>query len=186
MAELAVLVHPDARLRERSAPVTCFDTELERFVADLTATLYAGPGGVGIAAPQVGRLDRIVILDCSRSRRPCVNHGLLVLVNPVITERQGQILGREGCMSVPEYTGNVLRAAAIEFDCQDLQGRPQHYSCTGFEARCVQHELDHLDGMLFIDRVVSRRSDLFLRQPAAAPQPAAEPEFTAIRREARR
>lgn len=162
MALLPVLVHPDPRLREVAAEVRRFDEELRAFVADLDDTLRAGPAAVGIAAPQVGRLQRIVIVDASvRPKTP--NHGRLVLVNPRIAAREGSAVGREGCLSVPDYTGNVARAERIVLEAQDEYGAPHRYEMEGFEARLVQHELDHLDGTLFIDRLLSRR-DLFRRK----------------------
>jgi peptide deformylase len=87
-----------------------------------------------------------------------------VLVNPEITEWDGFEMGREGCLSVPDYTGNVIRATQIKLTAQDPHGNPLEYEMEGFEARALQHELDHLDGILFVDRVVSRRTDLFRRK----------------------
>lgn len=163
MAVLEILKYPDPRLKQLSQDVTCFDEPLRDFIRDLEETMRAGPGGVGIAAPQVGCLQRIVIVDVS-SKPKTPNHGHLVLVNPEITEWQGMKKGREGCMSVPDFTGNVIRADSIRLRAQDEQGEFHEYQMEGFEARAVQHELDHLDGLLFLDRLVSRRSDLFKRK----------------------
>ncbi len=164
MAILEILKVPDPRLKNPSEPVQVFDDELLGFIADLEETRQAGPGAVGIAAPQVGRLQRLVILDVSNTRKPVPNHGHMVLVNPEITHWEGYEMGREGCLSVPDYTGNVIRATHIELKAQDPTGEPLQYQMVGFEARALQHELDHLEGMLFIDRVVSRRTDLFRRK----------------------
>ncbi len=164
MAVLEILTYPDERLKQESSPVDQVDDELRAFIADLEETMDAGPGGVGIAAPQVGHFQRIVIVDCSKTRKPVPNHGRLFLINPEITEWQGMEVGREGCMSVPDYTGNVIRAEAVTLKALDLEGNEQEYHCEGFEARAVQHEMDHLDGMLFLDRLVSRRNDLFRRK----------------------
>jgi len=164
VAVLDILKVPDPRLKEVSAPVERFDDALRAFIADLEETRQAGPAAVGVAAPQVGRLQRIVIVDVSRMRRPVPNHGHLVLVNPEITHWEGFELGREGCLSVPDYTGNVIRAERIRLTAQDPQGAPLAFEMEGFEARAVQHEVDHLDGMLFLDRLVSRRTDLFRRK----------------------
>ena len=164
MALLEILTLPDERLKQESAVVTAFDDELRAFVADLEETRQAGPAAVGIAAPQVGRFQRIVIVDCSTTRKPVPNHGHLVLVNPEIVEWDGYEMGREGCLSVPDYTGNVIRATRITLKAQDPYGNPLEFAMEGFEARAVQHELDHLDGLLFVDRVVSRRTDLFRRK----------------------
>ncbi len=163
MALLEILTYPDPRLARPSLPVQEFDAELRRFVADLTETMYSGPGGVGIAAPQVDRLQRIVIVDV----RPKLGedcHGLMVLVNPELIAWEGMAVGREGCMSVPDFTGNVIRAERIQVQAQDAEGRDRVYECEGYEARAVQHEMDHLDGLLFLDRLVSRKTDLFRRK----------------------
>ena len=164
MAVLEILAIPDERLKQESQAVTVFDDELRAFIADLEETRQAGPAAVGIAAPQVNRHQRIVIVDCSTTRKPVPNHGHLILVNPEITEWDGYEMGREGCLSVPDYTGNVIRATRITLKAQDPHGNPLQFEMEGFEARAVQHELDHLDGLLFIDRVVSRRTDLFRRK----------------------
>lgn len=164
MAVLEILKIPDERLKQESQPVEQFDHELRAFIDDLEETRQAGPGAVGIAAPQVGHFQRIVIVDVSNMKKPVPNHGYMVLVNPEITEWDGFEMGREGCLSIPDYTGNVIRATHIKLKAQDPEGNPLEYEMEGFEARAVQHELDHLDGMLFIDRVVSRRTDLFQRK----------------------
>ena len=163
MALLEIIKYPDPRLKEVSQEVTDFDGELRDFIADLEQTMRAGPGGVGIAAPQVGRLQRIVIVDVS-SKPKIKQHGRLVLINPEILEWEGMAKGREGCMSVPDFTGNVIRAKNIRLRAQDEQGEFHEYDMEGFEARAVQHEIDHLDGLLFLDRLVSRRNDLFARK----------------------
>lgn len=163
MAVLDILHYPDPLLKEISETVENFDHELQQFVNDLEETMRAGPGGVGIAAPQVGRLQRIAIVDVS-AKPKTPNHGKLILINPEISEWQGMKKGREGCMSVPDFTGNVIRAEKIKLKSQDLNGDWHEYDMEGFEARAVQHEMDHLDGLLFLDRLVSRRSDLFKRK----------------------
>ena len=113
------------------------------------------PGCVGLAAPQIGELVRVAVVDCSEHPRAESPNGLMVLVNPRITASDGAELGREGCLSIPDLTGNVRRPTTIE-----VAGR----TCVGFEARCVLHELDHLDGVLFLDRVESLAYDLFVRK----------------------
>ena len=164
MEPLPILTIPDERLKQDSAPVTEFDDSLRDFVARLELTRQQGPAAVGIAAPQVGRFQRIAIVDCSNTRKPVSNHGNLVLINPEITHWDGYEVGREGCLSVPDYTGNVIRATQIRLRALDEHGEEKEYEMEGYEARAVQHEIDHLDGILFIDRVVSRRTDLFKRK----------------------
>ena len=163
MAVLDILIHPDERLRQVSSPVETFDDHLQQRIADLEDTRLAGPGAVGIAAPQVGWFERVVIVDVS-ARKKTRNHGYMVLVNPEITHWEGYAVGREGCLSVPDYTGNVIRAEKIHLTACDPRGEPVEFDMDGFEARAVQHEMDHLDGMLFLDRLVSRRQDLFRRK----------------------
>jgi peptide deformylase len=117
--------------------------------------MHSFPGCVGLAAPQIGELVRVAVVDCSEHPRAVDPNGLMVLVNPRITWSEGAELGREGCLSIPELTGNVRRATSLEIDRK---------LSVGFEARCIQHELDHLDGILFLDRVESLAHDLFVRK----------------------
>ena len=163
MAILDVLVYPDTRLRRVSSPVKSIDDDLSKFIFDLEETMRAGPPSVGIAAPQVGRFERIVIIDVS-SKPKIPNHGKLILINPKIISKQGSVIGREGCLSVPDYTGNVMRAEVVTLQALNLVGKTLDYEMEEFEARAIQHEIDHLDGLLFLDRLVSRRSSLFRRK----------------------
>ncbi len=168
MAILEILTYPDPRLKQVSMPVAAFDEGLRRFVVALEETMRAGPGGVGIAAPQVSRCERIVIVDVS-CKPKIKQHGRLILINPEITAWDGYAVGREGCMSVPDYTGNVIRAERIALTACDAEGVECSYEMEGYEARAVQHEIDHLDGLLFLDRLVSRRNDLFRRKTYLPP-----------------
>lgn len=160
---MKVLTVPDSRLKQISEPVEQFDTALQDFINDLEQTLRSSAGGVGIAAPQVAHFQRIVIVDVS-VKQNIKHHGRLILVNPEIVEWEGMQKGREGCMSVPDYTGNVIRAKKIKLHAYDEFGKLNHYECEGYEARAIQHEIDHLDGIVFLDRLVSRRADLFERK----------------------
>lgn len=163
MAVLDIIKYPDEVLKQISEPVESFDENLLAFLADLEETMRAGPGGVGIAAAQVGTFSRIAIVDVSA--KPKIKHnGCMILINPEIKTWDGMKIGREGCMSVPDYTGNVIRAEKITLQAYNAQGDLIDYECEGYEARAVQHELDHLDGLLFLDRLVSRRTDLFKRK----------------------
>jgi len=163
MAILDILRFPDHALKQVSEVVTDFGEEFQQFVADLDETRLNAPGCVGIAAPQVGRFQRVALVDVSANPKH-TNNGFMVLVNPEIIEWEGYKKGREGCLSVPDYTGNVMRATSIVIEAQDATGSMLRYECEGFEARAVQHEIDHLDGLLFLDRLVSRRNDLFERK----------------------
>lgn len=163
MAVQEILTYPRPELKLISETIRDFDSKLQQCVQDLEDTMKIGPGAVGIAAPQIGQAIRLVIVDVS-SKKKIKNHGHLVLVNPEITEWEGLVVGREGCLSVPDYTGNVVRAERIKLNAVDPFGEPLSFQMEGFEARAVQHELDHLDGLLFLDRLVSRRNDLFERK----------------------
>jgi peptide deformylase len=129
--------------------------EADRVAGDLIDTMRSFPGCVGLAAPQIGELVRVAVVDCSEHPRAVDPNGLMVLVNPRISWSEGAELAREGCLSIPELTGNVRRATSLE-----IGGKRS----VGFEARCIQHELDHLDGILFLDRVESLAHDLFVRK----------------------
>ncbi|MDQ6989706.1 MAG: peptide deformylase [Mariprofundaceae bacterium] len=155
-----LLIVPDARLRQKSLPVTQFDAKLNDFVQHLEAAMLDGMGGVGIAAPQLGLLQRIVMVDCSLGRHKNKNHGRLLMINPEIVTYDGEALGREGCLSVPEWVGTVPRARRITVRYQDLQGQFHEVVSKAFEARVMQHEIDHLDGILFIDRIISTKDML--------------------------
>ncbi len=163
MAVFDILVYPDPRLKEVSRQVNVIDESVMKLVSDLEDTIAAGPPSVGIAAPQIGRFERIAIVDVS-SKSNIPNHGKLILINPQIISKQGAVKGREGCLSVPDYTGNVIRPERITLQALDLMGKNKSYDMEGFEARAVLHEIDHLDGLLFLDRLVSRRDNLFRRK----------------------
>jgi len=160
MYELLTL--PDERLRQTSQPINHFDVKLEQLHQVLEQAMLDGQGGVGIAAPQLGIFKRMVIVDCSLGLHKNKNHGRLTMVNPKLIAQDGEALGREGCLSVPEWVGTVPRARRITVRYQDLQGKTHELSTKAFEARVIQHEIDHLDGILFIDKVVSTK-DLIRR-----------------------
>ena len=166
MTVLDIITYPDARLKQVADEVKMFDSGLLEFIQNLEETMVAGPGGVGIAATQVGVMQRIAIVDVSNypKIKKAKHHGHLILINPEIVDWQGMKKGREGCMSVPDFTGNVIRAENIILNALDENGKQREYEMEGFEARAVQHEIDHLDGLLFLDRLVSRRNDLFKRK----------------------
>jgi peptide deformylase len=166
MAVLDILIYPDERLRGISEEVVDFtDSKLQQYIDDLIDTMHVGPGCVGVAAPQTGNKIRLVLIDCSLARKPPENnHGQLVIINPVILNWSGMDVAREGCLSLPDYTGNVMRAVDVTVQFQDRHGKEHAITMTEFEARVIQHEMDHLDGKLFTDRIVSRKADLFRRK----------------------
>ena len=159
-----ILTYPDQRLKQLSESVETIDKELLDFIHQLEQARIAGPGAVGIASPQVDVFKRVVIVDVSGMTKPVDNHGHLSMINPEITQWEGMEMGREGCLSVPDFTGNVIRAEKIKLHYLDEAGLKHEIEASGFEARAIQHEIDHLDGLLFLDRLVSRRSDLFKRK----------------------
>ncbi|HKJ21604.1 MAG TPA: peptide deformylase [Gammaproteobacteria bacterium] len=163
MAILDVLTYPDERLKQTPGPVAEFDDALRRIVSDLQETMDSASHCVGLAATQLGIAARIALVDVSK-RPKIANHGRLVLINPEIKAWEGLAVGREGCLSVPDYTGNVIRAERIDIHWFDEHGEEHEARLEGFEARAVQHEVDHLNGLLFLDRLVSHRNDLFRRK----------------------
>ena len=166
MAVKDVLIYPDPRLKEVCAFIEDFDASVEELLRDLVDTMVDAGHSVGIAAPQIGVIRRAAVVDVSKSKlgKKEENHGLLQMVNPTIIEKAGSQVVREGCMSVPDYTGNVTRAEAIVVQFLDQNRQLQVIRAEGFEAIAIQHELDHLDGFLFLDRVSSLKSDLFRRK----------------------
>lgn len=141
-----------------------FGPALARLAADLEDTARSFPRTVGIAAPQVGMLWRVCFVDCTGHAKVPDPHGPLVMVNPVLVRQDGREIGREGCLSLPEITANVERPTHITVRYRDLAGEEREISTDGFEARVVLHEMDHLDGVLILDRVRSLALDVFERK----------------------
>jgi peptide deformylase len=166
MAVKEVLVYPDPLLKKVCAPITAIDEPARQLLVDLVDTMVEAGHSVGIAAPQIGTLLRAAVVDVSKSKlgKKQKNHGLLQMVNPEIIEKEGNQIVREGCMSVPDYTGNVTRAESVVVQFLDENHQRQVIHAEGFEAIAIQHELDHLDGFLFLDRVSSLKTDLFRRK----------------------
>lgn len=160
-----VILVPDPRLKTPCAPVEEFGDELRRVVQDLEDTMRAGVGSVGIAAPQIGDMVRVAVVDTSSHRKfGADSQGFFALVNPCIIEREGDSIGREGCMSLPDFTANVRRATRVTVRFSTLDGRETEVEFRDFEAVAVQHEIDHLDGILFLDRVSNLQTDVFPRR----------------------
>ena len=151
---------PEPVLRQISKPIIQFDSSVEKLAKRLIKIMKLQPGGVGIAAPQIGVLKKIAIVDVS-SKIP--GSQLMILINPEIIKLSREIILREGCMSLPDYTANVRRYDELSVKWQDLYGNFVSYKSTGLEARCIQHEVDHLNGQLFIDRVSFLKRDLIPR-----------------------
>jgi peptide deformylase len=165
MPARSILLYPDALLKEVCTSVTAIDDDVRTLIQDLIDTMQAGPGSVGVAAPQIGELLRVCVVDVSKSKLGRDNnHGLLIIINPEIIRQEGTAVMREGCMSVPDYTGDVERAVEITLRFQDENGEIRKMESSGFEAVAIQHEIDHLDGLLFLDRIASLKTGLFRRK----------------------
>lgn len=168
MAVRSVILYPDARLKTAALPVDLSDlaTGLRAIaadIADLQETMAAFPGCVGLAAPQIGRPVRLLAVNVTGHRKTKSCHGLVILINPEIITSTGSEVGREGCLSLPDLTANVRRATEVVVQGNTPDGQRQTLICDAFEARAMQHEIDHLDGILFLDRVESSR-DIFPRK----------------------
>ena len=160
-----ILIYPHPVLKTLCRPVDVIDQEIADLIRDLIDTMREGPGSVGVAAPQIGVTLRVCVVDVSANRLGKENnHGLLVLVNPEIVAREGTAVMREGCMSVPDYTGDVERATSVTLAFLDGDGVKREITSSGFEAVAIQHEMDHLDGTLFLDRIASLKTGLFRRK----------------------
>src|SRR5512139_3050695 len=145
MPPRTILTYPHKALKAVSTPVDALDDQVAALITDLVDTMRAGPGSVGVAAPQIGVTLRVCVVDVSASKKGRDNnHGLLVMVNPEIVRREGAAVMREGCMSVPDYTGDVERATAITVSFVDETGNEREIEASGFEAVAIQHEMDHL------------------------------------------
>jgi len=153
MAVLPILHHPDPRLRKKTQPVKYFDAALERLIADLFETMYAAPG-VGLAANQVGVQLRLAVMDCSEAHDQPV-----VMINPELIEAGERLEVEEGCLSVPEIRDKIQRADRVRLRALDRRGRPYELEAEGLVAQCIQHELDHLDGKLYIDYLSSLKRE---------------------------
>jgi peptide deformylase len=150
----------DHALERPAEPVTVFDAELDRLIEDMIETMYAAPG-IGLAAPQVGVSKRVCVIDISGGKK---GGDLLVLVNPEFVVREGMQLEDEGCLSVPGFNATVARPARAVVRAFDRAGQPQELEATGLLARAFQHELDHLEGRLFLDRLRGLKRDMIARR----------------------
>ncbi len=163
MSGLKIILFPDGILREKSNPVSEFGAETSGYIGRLKELLYSNKGCVGIASPQVGVLKRIVIVDVTNHKKATQKSGVLTMINPEIIFSEGTSVNREGCLSVPDFTGNVERAERIAVKYLDETGAEIKLETNGFEAVVIQHEIDHLDGIIFIDRIKNIKRDLFKR-----------------------
>jgi len=145
MSKKRIVTIPDPVLRQNTKTVTVFHSKIGKIIDNLIDTLYADDGRAGLAAPQIGVSRRIAVLDCG--------DGLIELINPEIIEKDGSQTGSEACLSIPGYSGTVERANHIKVRNFDRKGKEHIIEAEEFPARCIQHEMDHLDGILYIDHV---------------------------------
>lgn len=155
-----IVKFPDPILQRPASPVTEFDDDLRKLVADMFESMYKAQG-IGLAAPQIGIAKRLTVIDLSNNKDPKEK---IVLINPEITLHEGKQLEEEGCLSLPEIREKVRRAARVVVKAQDEHGNWKEYEGTELLARAFQHEIDHLDGVLFIFRISALKRDLVLRR----------------------
>ena len=157
-----ILLHPDPRLKKATDPVARITPEIEALAADMLATMYDAPG-IGLAAPQVGVLSRIFVMDAQRD--PQAEPQPMVMINPEITwESDEQNVYEEGCLSIPDHYAEVTRPAAVRVYWLGLDGKTHEKDFDGLWATCAQHEIDHLDGVLFIDHISAMRRQMITRK----------------------
>ncbi|MEC9365122.1 MAG: peptide deformylase [Sinimarinibacterium flocculans] len=162
MALLTILHHPDPRLRQKAQPVRDFDEALQKLIDDMFETMYAAPG-VGLAATQVGVPLRVAVMDCAEDKgQPAP----MVMINPEISEPQQAEIMEEGCLSVPGVGEKVERYARLKMRALDRHGQPWEVEAEGLLAQAIQHEIDHLDGKLYIDRLSSIKRERLLKKLA--------------------
>ncbi len=160
MPVLPIVKYGNEVLRRRSEPVTLFDDALEKLIEDMVDTMYAAPG-IGLAANQIGVSRRVAVIDLSVGKRPGELH---VLINPEIKEGHGHITEDEGCLSVPDFTETVSRPERVRVQFLDRNGQPREMWAEALMARAMSHEIDHLDGKLFVDRLRGFKRDRILRK----------------------
>ena len=160
MALRRILHYPEPLLKQKSLPVTEFNAELKQLAEDMVETMYDAPG-VGLAAPQVGELKRLIILDCSAKDEPA---DLIVAVNPEVITGDGESLEEEGCLSVPGFWASVKRYAEVTMRYQDVEGQTHERKADGLLAIGIQHEIDHLEGILFVDRLSPLKRSIFKKK----------------------
>jgi peptide deformylase len=157
---LKIVKYPERVLSQPGEPITEFNAELRKLIADMFETTYAAQG-VGLAAPQVGVSKRLTVIDLSMGKEP---KDKLVLINPEIISSEGKLYEEEGCLSFPDISEKVVRAAKVRIRAQDEHGKWFEMDGLDLLSRCFQHEIDHVDGMLFIYRMSALKRDLTLRK----------------------
>jgi peptide deformylase len=155
-----ILTYPDPELKKKAAPVTIINDKIRELARDMAETMYDAPG-IGLAAPQIGVHQRIIVIDIAgKDESP----ELIVAINPVIIHAEGETYEEEGCLSVPQYAANVRRHAKVVVKGLNLEGEDTSWRADGLLAVAFQHEIDHLDGILFIDHISQLKRDIFRRK----------------------
>ena len=160
MAKLPILIFPSPLIRKKSLPITSINGELQRFIDDMVETMYAAPG-VGLAAPQVGALKQVIVLDPHderKTKRP------MALINPELVAAEGQVIEEEGCLCIPDLREGVPRFKQVVVKAYDRSEKEIVLEATDLLARILQHEIDHLNGVLFIDRLSPAKRELLKRR----------------------
>ena len=160
MAILRIFKYPEPELQKVAAPVKNVTAKTVKLIDDLLDTMYAAPG-VGLAAPQVGASVRVIVMDVDHENP---HKQVYKLINPVVTQAEGEIIWEEGCLSVVDFTAEVRRAARVEVTAMDENEKELKIDAEGLLAVAIQHEIDHLDGKLFIDRISRLKRDLYTRR----------------------
>jgi peptide deformylase len=173
MSKLAIVVAPDPLLKRRAQPVAGVDREVRRLMDSMLETMHAAHG-IGLAAPQVGVLRRVIVVDISQPEEPASPYRM---ANPEIVWRSPELVsGEEGCLSLPEQFGEVTRPEGVRVRYLDEEGEARELEAHGLLAKCVQHEIDHLEGVLFVDHLSSLKRDIILRRLAKSKKLAAAAE----------
>lgn len=167
MAKLPILLYPSSTIRKKSLPITSINGELQRFIDDMVETMYAAPG-MGLAAPQVGTLKRVIVLDPSHDDHASAQP--LALINPVLVSGEGRVVEEEGCLCIPDLKESVSRFKQVVVKAYDRNEKEVVLEGADLLARILQHEIDHLDGILFIDRLSTAKRLLLKRQLKKAKQ----------------
>lgn len=163
MAIREIKTYPDPVLRAKTKRVEAIDEQIQRLIEDMAETMYAAPG-VGLAANQIGVPLQLAVIDISVSEEPQKKRQLVVLINPEMVSMEGAVVSEEGCLSVPDFSEKVKRAARVKVRAQDRTGKAFELEAEGLMAKALQHEIDHLNGIVFIDRLSALKRSIFRRK----------------------
>jgi peptide deformylase len=163
MALREIRTYPDPVLRNKTSRIERIDSTLDRLIEDMVETMRAAPG-IGLAANQVGVPLQLALIDLSSREDEEQRHPLLIIINPEILSMEGSVVEEEGCLSIPDYAEKVKRAVRVKVRAQDRTGKQFELEAEGLMAKALQHEIDHLNGLLFVDRLSSLKKSLFKRR----------------------